>query len=147
MTMPPAPHQQRSLFDSPAQRIGSLGRATKYALRAAVEASRLSREEVVHRANELAAEAGVSMCAGNGALSPATFAKWLDFGSPGHMPGFIPLTILCLLLNDAGIFAAALAAQGLDVMGPEDRRYRDLGRANEEMDALRKKIKTLKESK
>lgn len=139
-------HQQLSLFDSPAQHIAALGRATKCALRAAVEASGLSRAEIVHRANELAAESGVSMCAGNGALSEANFNKWLDLKSPGHMPGFVPLTILCLLLKDAKIFAAALSLQGLEVMGPEDRKFRDLGRAAHELKQARRALKKAEES-
>lgn len=143
--MSAGPYQQLSLFDSPAQRIGGLGRAVKTALRTAVAASGLSRAEVVHRANELAAEAGVSMCAGNGALSEATFAKWLDLTSPGHMPGFVPLTILCLLLKDAEVFAAALSALGLEVMGPEDRKFRDLGRAAHELKQARRALKKAEE--
>ena len=138
-------HQQLSLFDGPAQRVAALGRATKCALRSAVEASGLSRAEVVHRANELAAEGGVSMCAGNGALSEATFNKWLDLKSPGHMPGFVPLTILLIVLNSAEIFAAALAALGFEIMGPEDIKFRDLGRATHELKQARRALKKAEE--
>lgn len=134
-------HQQLSLFDSPAQRIAGLGRAAKCALRTAVDASNLGRAEVVFRANSLAAEAGVAMCAGNGALSEATFNKWLDLTSPGHMPSLVGLTILCVVLKDAGALATALAAQGLEVMGPEDRIYRDMGRAQYELKQARRALK------
>ncbi|UQZ90538.1 hypothetical protein C4J81_15510 [Deltaproteobacteria bacterium Smac51] len=144
--MNPTPHQQLSLFDSPAHRIAALGRATKCALRAAVAASGLTRPEVVFRANELAAESGVSMCAGNGALSEATFNKWLDLNSPGHMPGFVPLTILCSILEDTEIFAAALAVQGFEVMGPEDCKFRDLGRATYKLKQARLEYKKAEES-
>ena len=140
------PHQQLSLFDSPALRIAALGRATKCALRKAVDASGLSRPEVVHRANELAAESGVSMCAGNGALSEATFNKWLDLNSPGHMPGLVPITILCIILNCPNVFTPALEAQSLEIMGLEDRKYRDLGKLEAELKCLRKKKRQIEES-
>jgi len=134
-------HQQLSLFDSPAQRIAVLGRAAKCALRTAVESSNFSRAEVVFHANSLAAEAGVAMCAGNGALSEATFNKWLDLTSPGHLPGLIGLTILCIVLKNADALATALVAQGLEIMGPEDKIYRDMGRAQYELKQARRALK------
>ena len=126
--MKSAPPQQLSLFDSPAFRLGALGRAVKAALNRAAKESDLSREELVHRAEELAAEAGVNLCPGGG-LGGSTLNKWLDLNSPGHMPSLLGLAVLCQVLDDAGPLAPVLEYLGLEAMGPEDQRYRDIGRA------------------
>ncbi|UQZ89564.1 hypothetical protein C4J81_10250 [Deltaproteobacteria bacterium Smac51] len=143
--MKPAIPQQLSLFDSPAQRIATLGRAIKLALRAAVEASGLSRAEVVYRANELAAASGVSMCAGNGALSEATFNKWLDLKSPGHMPGVVPMNVLCEVLKDLEVHAVILAVHNREIMTAEDKKFCALGRAYHANEQARVALKKAKE--
>jgi len=51
--MKSSPPQQLSLFDSPALKLGGLGRAVKLALNRAAKNSNLSKEELAHRAAEI----------------------------------------------------------------------------------------------
>jgi len=141
MTRPP---QQPSLFDSPALKLGSLGRAIKLALNRAAKESKISREEIAHRAAELAAEAEVNLCPGGG-LGKGTLDKWLDLNSPGHMPSLLGLAVLCQVLNEAGPLAPVLEYLGLEAMGVEERKYRDYGRAHFELEQARQGLKKAKE--
>ena len=137
MTKPP---QQLSLFDSPALKLGSLGRAVKLALNRAAKACNLSREELAHRAAALADEAGVNLCPGGG-LGKAILDKWLDVNSPGHMPSLLGLAVLCQVLDEASPLAPVFEYLGLEVMGPEDRKFRDMGRAYLELKQARQRLK------
>ena len=137
MTKPP---QQLSLFDSPALKLGSLGRAVKLALNRAAKESKLSREELAHRAAELAAEAGVNLCPGGG-LGKAILDKWLDVNSPGHMPSLLGLVVLSQVLGEVGPLAPVLEYIGMEAMGPEDRKFRDVGRAYLELKQARQGLK------
>ena len=142
--MKSSPSQQPSLFDSPALKLGALGRAVKLALARAARESNKSREELAHRAAALAEEAGVNLCPGGG-LGVATLNKWLDLNSPGHMPSLTGLTVLCKVLDDAAPLAPVLEYLGLEAMGPEDRKYRDLGRAQHKLEKARQGFKKAKE--
>jgi len=138
--MKSSPSQQPSLFDSPALKLGALGRAVKLALARAARESNISREELAHRAAALAEEAGVNLCPGGG-LGAATLNKWLDLNSPGHMPSLTGLTVLCRVLDDAAPLAPVLEYLGLEAMGPEDRKYLDMGRAYLELKGARKGLR------
>ena len=142
--MKPAPPQQRRLFDTPATRLTALPRAIKCALRAAVEASGLSREEVVHRANLLAKESGTSLCGGNGGLGMPNFNKWLDLNSP-HLPGTMAINVLCEVMQNYEALAVALEVHGLSIMWPEDQKYCALGRATHQLKEARQKLKKAEE--
>jgi len=142
--MKPTPPQQRSLFDSPALSLAALPRAVKCALRSAVEASGLSRDEVVFRSNALAKEAGLSICAGNGALSLSTLNKWLDLNSP-HMPGFMAMKVLCEVLQDVEVYVLVLEPHGLGIMKPEDKKFCKLGRATHQLKQARRELKKAEE--
>jgi len=137
MTKPP---QQLSLFDSPIMRLGGLGRAVKLALNRAARESKLSREELAHRAAALAEEAGVNLCPGGG-LGLNTLNKWLDINAPGYMPSLMGLAVLCRVLGEAGPMAPVLEYLDLEAIGPEDKRYRDVGRAYLELKQARQGLK------
>ena len=133
-----------SLFDSPALKLGSLGRAVKLALAKAARESSLSREEIAHRAAGLAEEAGVNLCPGGG-LGGGNLDKWLNTNAPGYMPSLLGLAVLCRLLEDASPLAPVLEFLGLEIAGPKDRMYRDVGRAYLELKRARQGLKKAEE--
>jgi hypothetical protein len=116
----------------------------KLALNRAAKESNLSREEIAHRAAGLAEEAGVNLCPGGG-LGKSTLDKWLNLDCPGHAPSLLGLAALCQLLNDARPLAPVLEFLGAGMMNEEDRKFRDLGRAQFEMDQARQKLTKAKE--
>ncbi|UQZ88303.1 hypothetical protein C4J81_03410 [Deltaproteobacteria bacterium Smac51] len=142
--MKPAIPQQLSLFDGPALRLGSVGRAVKLALSSAAAESGLSREEIVHRAAALSGEAGINLCPG-GRLSLDTLNKWLNVNSPAYMPGLLALMVLCEVLEDRRALVPVLEVFGLEVMGPEDKKFRDLGRATHRLKEARRALKKAEE--
>lgn len=138
--------QQRDLFDDLSFRVGGVKRAMKYALNRVAAASKLSREEILIRANELAAMEGIRLSGGNGGLSQSILDKWLNPNSSGYMPDFEAFIILCRVLGDSSAINPFLEALGLEVMTPDDRKYRDLGKLETELKCLRKKKRQIEES-
>jgi len=134
------PSQQLSLFDTPTMRLGGLGRAVKLALNRAARESKLSREELAQRAAALAEDAGVNLCPGGG-LGLNTLNKWLDINAPGYMPSLMGLAVLCRVMGEAGPMAPVLEYLDLEAIGPEDKRYRDVGRAYLELKQARQGLK------
>jgi len=137
--------QQRSLFDEPSFRVNGVKRAMKYALNRVAAESNLSREEILIRARELAEAEGVNLSGGNGGLSQSILDKWLNPNTLSYMPDYESLIILCRVLGDTRAILPFLEALGLEVMGPEDRRFRDLGKLETEMKCLRKKKRQIEE--
>jgi hypothetical protein len=137
---------QRNLFDTPAFRLGSLNRVVKQTLNKVVSESKFSREEVLDEINQLATQGGISLCSGSGGLGMATFNKWLDPNATAYIPGLVALVVLCEALDNNSPLAVLLEVLDLSIMGPEDRRYRDLGKLSEEMKVLKKKKRQIEES-
>ena len=138
--MKSSPSQQPSLFDSPALKLGALGRAIKLALNRAARESSLSREELAHRAAALAEEAGIHLCPG-GRLGIGTLDKWLNVDSAGSVPSLLGFAVLCRILGNAGAVAPLLEYLGLEVMDTEGRRHRDVGRAYLELKEAKKGLR------
>ncbi len=144
--MVPGIHQQLSLFDNLSFRVSGVKRAMKYALNRAAAESKLSREEILLKARELAAMEGVNLSGGNGGLSQSILDKWLNPNTLSYMPDYEALVILCRVLGDTRAILPFLEALGLEVMGPDDRKYRDLGKLETEMKCLRKKKRQIEET-
>jgi hypothetical protein len=138
--------QQRSLFDELSFSVNGVKRAMKYALNRVAAESKLSREEILVRARELAEAEGVNLSGGHGGLSQSLLDKWLNPNTLSYVPDYESLIILCRVLGDTRALQPFLAALGLEVMGPEDRRYRDLGKLETEMKCLRKQKRQIEES-
>lgn len=138
--------QQRSLFDELSFRVNGVKRAMKYALNRVAAESRLSREEILKRARELAEAEGVNLSGGNGGLSQSILDKWLHPNTLSYMPDYEALIILCRVLGDNRALMPLLEALGLEVMGPEDRKFRDLGKLETELKCLRKKKRRIEET-
>lgn len=138
--------QQRSLFDDLSFRVNGVKRAMKYALNRAAAESRLSREEILIRAKELAEAEGVNLSGGNGSLSQSILDKWLNPNTLSYMPDYESLIIICRVLGDVRAILPFLQCLGLEVMGPDDRRYRDLGKLETDLKCLRKKKRQIEEA-
>jgi len=134
-----------NLLDNPGRRINGLNWAIKQALNRMSAESKKSREELLDEVNQLAEEAGVSLCSGNGTLSIATLNKWLDPNAVGHVPSIVATVSLCQVMGNHRALEPILSALGLEAMGPNDRRYRDLGKITEEMKTLRKKKRQIED--
>lgn len=98
------------------------------------------------RARELAEAEGVNLSGGNGGLSQSILDKWLNPNTLSYMPDYESLIILCRVLGDARAIQPFLEALGLEVMNPEDRKFRDLGKLETELKCLRKKKRQIEES-
>lgn len=142
------PHpDQRSLFDSPALSLGTISRAVQFALNRVAAESKMSREEILEAANKLAAEAGINLSKGNGALSLDVLNKMLNPNEPAYKPSFDAFNVLYHVLGrDRRLIEPFLEAWGVEAMGPEDRKYRDLGRLETELKCLRKKKRQIEET-
>ena len=105
-----------------------------------VEASGLSREQVVDRLNEAAIRYGVRICSGSAqALSLPTFEKWLNPNEPGNVPSTRALNLFCHVLGT--IDPLAILAQshgwGCRVIDAEGARVLDIALIDEEIKRLR----------
>ncbi|MDR1656163.1 MAG: hypothetical protein LBT47_01220 [Deltaproteobacteria bacterium] len=137
-----------SLFDSPAFRLATVSHQIKCALNKAVFESKLSREEILIRVNNLASEAGVSLTKGNGALSLDTFSKWLNPNASDYKPSTEALMAIYYALDkNIAIVEPLSKAFGIEIVGPKDIYYRDLGKIQCEMKELRKKQRAIEASK
>lgn len=144
--MKPIAPQQRSLFESLSFRVSGVKRTMKHALNRAAADSNLSREEILYRAREMAEAEGVKLSGGNGGLSLSILDKWFNPNALGYMPDYEALIILCRVLGDLRPITPFLEGLDLDVMTPEDRKFRDLGKLETELKCLRKKKRQIEES-
>jgi len=138
--------QQRSLFDSLGFRVSGVKRTMKHALNRAAAESNLSRDEILYRSRSMAEAEGVKLSGGNGGLSLSILDKWFNPNAMSYMPDYEALIILCRVLGDLRPITPFLEALDLEVMGAEDRRYRDLGKLEAELKCLRKKKRQIEES-
>lgn len=118
----------------------------KYALNRAAAESKLSREEILFRAREMATAEGVNLNGGNGGLSHSILDKWFNPNAASYVPDYEALIILCRVLGDTRAIVPFLEALGLEAMGPKDKKYRDLGKLETEMKCLRKKKRQIEET-
>lgn len=104
------------------------------------------RKALVDSINSIARHAQVRLTGGNShALSKETLDKILSPSDAGHPPSLLFLVVFALATRDISPISMVLRAVGLDVMTDEDRRFRDIGRADVEMKAARKRKRQLEE--
>ena len=88
---------------------------------ASAKASRLSREELLDRMNELASRFGVRLVKGNGSgLTMATLEKWLNPEAMEHMPGINSLLVFCAALEDLEPMREVLTPLGAMLIDEND---------------------------
>jgi hypothetical protein len=133
-----------NLFETPPFKLETLVYQLKVSLNRAVSASKLSRLEILDKANKLALESNINLTKGNGDLSIDMFSKWLNPNEPMYKPSIEALSILYYVLgNDLTIVEPFMRALGLDVINSEDKYYRDLGRIQSEVKRLKRQQRAL----
>ena len=107
----------------------------KRQIRLALAASKLSREQIVDKYNEIAALESASR------ISKNTLDSWTKDSDPGRMPSLLNLNYLCEVLGTLAPYAAAILPLGAMVVGPEDLRLLNWAWAEQARRAAVKKAK------
>ena len=133
---------QFSLFDYDYSRIAGLMPAVRAAMRrAAGNPDGEGRKALVDKRNAIARDAEVRLTAGRAeSVSKDVLDKWLSPSDTSHPPSILALVVFCKATGDYEPLRVILA-----IMTPEDRRFRDYGKADMEMKAARKRKKQLEE--
>jgi hypothetical protein len=97
----------------------------KRALRLALRGSRLSREQVCDRMNELAAQEGMRK-----QISKATLDNWTKDSDPDRLPSLAWLVIFCEVLEATGPLEALARPLGFRVIDREQGRILKWGQAD-----------------
>ena len=136
---------QKSLLDYDYSRIAGLMPALRAAMRrAAAKADGEGRKALVDTINRIASDAEVRLTAGRAeSISKDVLDKWLSPSDTSHPPSILALAVFCRATGDYEALRVVLLACGLDIMTTEDRRFRDLGKADFEMKAARKRKQQL----
>lgn len=138
---------QLSLFDCDLSRIAGLMPAVRAAMRrAAGNPDGEGRKALVDKINSIARDAEVRLTAGRAeSVSKDVLDKWLSPSDVNHPPSILAVVVFCRATGDHEPLRVILAACGLDVMTPEDRKFRDYGKADLKMKAARKRKRQLEE--
>lgn len=138
--------QQLSLLDDTSGHLAGLVSTIRAAMNAAAGADEQGRKLLVDRINDLAAQAGIRLTAGNQrVISKDTLDKWLAPADREHTPSILALAVFCRATGSHEPARVLLRALGMDVMTAEDRRLRDYGRACLAEREARRKKKRLEE--
>ena len=124
--------RQLSLFDaenSALTGLAGLEALISAAMNRAAAASPLSREEIVDRMNRLSRLSGKPLTRGNvRRISLATLEKWLSANNDSPPP-LRAVEAFMRAVGSVEPLAVWLGLHGCEVMGEEDRMYRDLGKS------------------
>lgn len=111
---------QLDLFNRPTLNVA---KAFKQALADDVRHSKLSREQIIDRMNDLAERNGVCLAHGNSkTLTMETFEKWLN---PADLTRLMPvkaLPIFCAATGQCSAFSAVTQPLGLRVIGAREQK-------------------------
>ena len=143
------PHvmSQLSLLDFDYTRITGLMPSVCAAMRrVAGSADSTGRKLLVDKINAIASDAEVRLTGGRAeSISLAVLDKWLSSSDTSHPPSLLAVVIFCRATGNYEPMRVVVQALGLELMTPEDRRYRDYGKADIEMKEARKRKKRLEE--
>lgn len=139
---------QFSLIDYDYSRIAGLMPAVRAVMRrTAGNPDGEGRKVLADKINAIAKDAEIRLTTGRAeSISKDVLDKWLSPSDTSHPPSILALVVFCKATNDFEALRVLLAVCGLDIMTPEDRRFRDYGKADMEMKAARKRKKQLEET-
>ena len=137
--------RQLSLFDSPSASVAGLDAVVKASMATVAAASNLSREQICDRMEVIANRSGVRICPAAKRLSVALLEKWLNPAEREHMPSIRAVQIFCIAMNTSVPWEAVLHSMGLGVLTPEILRVYKIGQAQLDLEAARKRLRTLNE--
>lgn len=138
---------QLSLFDCDYSRLAALMPAVRAAMRhTAGAADGVGRKALVDKINSIASAAEARLTAGRAeSISKDVLDKWLSPSDVSHPPSITAVVAFCIATGDFGPIQKIVQAYGggLDIMTLEDRRFRDIGKADYELKEARKRKKQL----
>jgi hypothetical protein len=132
-------HQQLPLFERPSLNVI---KSYKKALHQAAKNSRLSREQILDRMNELATVHGIHLVS-NGRLKMDTFEKWLNPNDLGRQMPMNALPVFCSVVGETSAIDALAVPVGAKVIGPEDHKLLKWARAYFRAQNARKEMRSL----
>jgi len=131
--------QQLSLFERPTL---NTCKDSKLAMKAAADASGLSREQIVDKMNDLASRYGVNL-ASNGGLQLHTFEKWINPNDLSRQMPMRALPVFCAVVGDTSAMDALARPLGARVIGPEDQNLLKWARAYFKARDCRKEMRAI----
>lgn len=135
--------RQLSLLDTYAL-AGAMPAIRAAMSRVAGDAEGEGRKALVDKINRIARQEGIRLTGGNVKnISKDTLDKWLSPTDTAHAPGVNAILTFCIATNDFTPLGVMLRPFGLDIMTHEDRRLRDIAKADEEIKALRQRKRNL----
>lgn len=141
---------QLSLFEYDYSRLAALMPAVRAAMRhAAGSPDGVGRKALVDKINAIADSAEVRLTAGRAeSISKDVVDKWLSPSDVAHPPSIAAVVAFCIASEDFSPLRVIVQAYGggLDLMTPEDRRFRDIGKADFTLKEARKRKKQLEAS-
>lgn len=139
--------RQLSLLEDGAALAGVMPALRAAMNRAAGDPEGEGRKLLTDRINSVARQAGIKLTGGNTkGISKDVLDKWLSPSDVGHPPGINAVLVFCVATGDHSPLRILLRAVGLDIMTEEDRRYRDIGKADMDLKAARRRKKQLEET-
>ena len=109
-------HHQIPLFDRPTL---NTTRMQKVTMNIVAAKSKLSREQIVDKMNDLADAYGINLV-NRGKLKVATFEKWINQNDSRQMP-MKALPVFCAAVRDISAMDILAQPVGATVIGPEDQ--------------------------
>lgn len=138
--------RQLSLLEDSAALAGVMPALRAAMNRTAGDPGGEGRKLLTDRINAVARQAGIKLTGGNAkGISKDLLDKWLSASDTTHPPGINAVLAFCAATGDHAPLRIMLRAVGLDIMTEEDRRYRDIGKAEMELAAARKRKKLARE--
>ncbi len=141
--------QQLSLLTESRNIIAAAGAISvlKASMRSVADSSPYSRDQIADCMTAISLASGKRLTAGRAkSLHKDTIDKWLNPEEADHVPSIQALMVFCLAVGSTAPFVALVEALGGDVeiMTPEDKMYRDLGKGLHKQEQDAKKIRQLK---
>lgn len=137
--------RQFTLFDDTLTLAGVMP-SVKAAMRRIAGEGEECRKGLVDKLNAIAAQAEIRLTTGNAKfISLDTLNKVLSPSDMSHPPSLLFILVFCKAAKDALPLRLIAQAAGFELMGEEDRKFRDYGKAALDEKAARKRKKQLEE--
>ncbi len=111
-----------------------------------VEASNLSREQIVDRMNDLADQYGVRLTKGNGkSLTIDTFEKWLNYNDTSRVISLKALMVFCAVTESVEPVQIMVEPLGWMIIGDQDSKLLMWAKEYHLIKESRRKMRRLEE--
>lgn len=138
---------QLSLLDEAPARLAGLNQLIKAAMNRAAGKSRMSREQILDRMNELAEACGNRLGNGNTkSLALATLEKWLNPAEREHMPSALAIVVFCAATGSVAPLEVQAAACGGRIISEQQAKLLRKAELEEEIRRLTREKKRIEGS-